>query len=173
MVLRRAQRLEVGQGVVASYVHSALVPGLGKIGALVALESSGDAAKLGALGKQLAMHVASQRPGYLDAASVDKAELAREREVLREQTRAEGKPEAMIDKIVEGKLRKFYERVALLEQEFIIDGKTKIDKVIAGAAKELGSSIKIAGFVCFVLGEGIAKQQGDFAAEVAAAVKPR
>ncbi len=173
MALRRARRLEVKNGVVLSYVHNALAPGLGKIGVLLALESTGDAAKLAALGKQLAMHVAAAKPDYLDIASVDKAALERERDVLREQSRASGKPEAIIEKMVEGRLRKFYEDVVLLEQTYVIDGESRIAKVIDAAAKELGAPVKVAGFVRFALGEGIARDQGDFAAEVAAAVKPR
>ena len=173
MVLRRAQRLEVANGVVVSYVHNALTAGLGKIGVLVALESTGDAGKLAAVGKQLAMHVAAAKPDYLDIASVDKTALERERDVLREQARASGKPDSIIEKMVEGRLRKFYEEVVLLEQIYVIDGETRISKVIEAAAKELGAPVKVAGFVRFTLGEGIAKDQGDFAAEVAAAVKPR
>jgi elongation factor Ts len=172
MVLRRAQRLEVANGVVVSYVHNALAAGLGKIGVLVALESTGDAGKLAGIGKQLAMHVAAAKPDYLDITSVDKAALARERDVLREQARASGKPDAIIDKMVEGRLRKFYEEVVLLEQVSVIDGETRIAKAIEAAAKELGAPVKVTGFVRFTLGEGIAKDQGDFAAEVAAAVKP-
>jgi elongation factor Ts len=173
MVLRRAQRLAVENGVVVSYVHNALAAGLGKIGVLVALESTGDAGKLAGVGKQLAMHVAAAKPDYLDIASVDKSALARERDVLREQARASGKPDAIIDKMVEGRLRKFYEEVVLLEQVYVIDGETRISKVIEAAAKELGAPVTVTGFVRFTLGEGIAKDQGDFAAEVAAAVKPR
>jgi elongation factor Ts len=173
MVLRRAQRLAVDDGVVVSYVHSALTTGLGKIGVLVALESTGDAGKLAAVGKQLAMHVAAAKPDYLDIASVDKTALERERAVLREQARASGKPDSIIEKMVEGRLRKFYEEVVLLEQVYVIDGETRIGKVIEAAAKELGAPVKVTGFVRFTLGEGIAKNQGDFAAEVAAAVKPR
>jgi elongation factor Ts len=173
MALRRVRRLEVKNGAVLGYVHNALAPGLGKIGVLVALESTGDGEKLAALGKQLAMHVAAARPDYLDIASVDKAALERERDVLREQSRASGKPEAIIEKMVEGRLRKFYEEVVLLEQTYVVDGESRISKVIEASAKELGAPVKVAGFVRFALGEGIAKEQGDFAAEVAAAVKPR
>ncbi len=169
MTLRRAKRLEVANGVVVSYVHNALAPGLGKIGVLVALESTGDAERLAAIGRQLAMHVAAANPQFLDVASVDKAVLDREREVLREQTRAEGKPEDKIDQIVTGRLRKFYETVVLLEQTFVIDGESRISKVVEAAAKELGTPVRIAGFVRFALGEGIEKEQQDFAAEVAAA----
>jgi elongation factor Ts len=173
MALRRVRRLEVKHGAVLGYVHNALAPGLGKIGVLVALESTGDGEKLAALGKQLAMHVAAARPDYLDITSVDKAALERERDVLREQSRASGKPEAIIEKMVEGRLRKFYEEVVLLEQTYVVDGESRITKVIDASAKELGTPVKVAGFARFALGEGIAKEQGDFAAEVAAAVKPR
>ena len=173
MALRRVRRLEVKHGAVLGYVHNALAPGLGKIGVLVALESTGDGEKLAALGKQLAMHVAAARPDYLDIASVDTAALERERDVLREQSRASGKPEAIIEKMVEGRLRKFYEEVVLLEQTYVVDGESRVTKVIEASAKELGAPVKVAGFARFALGEGIAKEQGDFAAEVAAAVKPR
>jgi elongation factor Ts len=173
MALRRVRRLEVKDGIVLSYVHNALTAGLGKIGVLVALESTGDGEKLGALGKQLAMHVAAAKPDYLDVAAVDPAALERERDVLREQSRASGKPEAIIEKMVEGRLRKFYEDVVLLEQVYVIDGERRVGKVVEAAAKDLGTGVKVAGFVRFALGEGIAREQGDFAAEVAAAVKPR
>jgi len=168
MNLRRARRLEVAKGVVVSYVHNALVAGLGKIGVLIALDSAGDAGKLAALGKQLAMHVAAANPQFLDVAAVDKASLDRERDILREQAKASGKPDAIIDKMVEGRLRKYYEEVVLLDQIFVVDGETRIAKVVEATAKEAGAPIKIAGFVRFALGEGIEKEQADFAADVAA-----
>ena len=168
MNLRRARRLEVAKGVVVSYVHNALAAGLGKIGVLIALESTGDAGKLAALGKQLAMHVAAANPQFLDIAAVDKASLDRERDILREQAKASGKPDAIIDKMVEGRLRKYYEEVVLLEQIFVVDGETRIAKVVDATAKEAGAPIKIAAFARFALGEGIEKEQADFAAEVAA-----
>ncbi|WP_374445653.1 translation elongation factor Ts [Stella sp.] len=168
MALRRSLRLEVSQGVVASYVHNATATGLGKIGVLVALESAGDAAKLEALGRQLAMHVAAANPQFLNVASVDSSALDRERDVLREQARASGKPEAIIDKMVEGRLRKFYEETVLLEQVFVIDGETRVSKVVEGVAKEIGQPIAVTGFARYALGEGIEKAQSDFAAEVAA-----
>jgi elongation factor Ts len=168
MNLRRVLRLQVAKGAVVSYVHNALAPGLGKIGVLVALESAGDAGKLAALGKQLAMHVAAANPQFLTIADVDAASLERERDVLREQAKASGKPDAIIDKMVEGRLRKYYEEVVLLEQIFVIDGETRIAKVVEAAAKEAGAPIKIAAFARFALGEGIEKEQADFAAEVAA-----
>jgi elongation factor Ts len=158
MALRRLRRLEVKNGLVISYVHSALAPGLGKIGVLVALESTGDHGKLAPVGSKLAMHVAAANPQYLDIGAVDKAVLEREREVLREQTRAQGKGEDLIPKIVEGRLRKFYEDVVLLEQTYVVDGESRVKQVIEAAAKELGAPVKIAGFVRFALGEGIPKE---------------
>jgi elongation factor Ts len=157
MALRRVRRLEVKNGVVLSYVHAPLAPGLGKIGVLVALESTGDHGKLAPVGRQLAMHVAAANPQYLDIASVDKAALERERDVLREQARASGKAEAILDKMVEGRLRKFYEDVVLLEQTYVVDGESRVKQVIDAAAKELDTPVKVAGFVRFALGEGIAK----------------
>jgi elongation factor Ts len=168
MNLRRAKRLQVGNGAVVSYVHNALSAGLGKIGVLVALESTGDSARLAALGKQLAMHIAAANPQFLDIASVDAASLDRERDVLREQARASGKPDAIIDKMVDGRIRKYYEEVVLLEQIFVIDGESRIAKVVEAVAKEIGAPIAIASFVRFALGEGIEKEHADFAAEVAA-----
>ena len=171
MALRRARRLQVKSGVVAAYMHNALAPGLGKIGVLVALESAGDAAQLAALGRQLAMHVAAANPQYLDIASVDPTALERERDVLREQAKASGKGDAIIDKMVEGRLRKFYEEVVLLEQIFVVDGETRVSKVLDAAAKQAGAPIRVAGFVRFALGEGIDKGTTDFAAEVAAQLR--
>ena len=170
MQLRRAAKLSVGQGAVVSYIHSAAAPNLGKIGVLVALESAGDADKLQALGKQIAMHVAAANPQSLSVESLDKAAIDRERNVLSEQARASGKPEEIIAKMVEGRLRKFYEEVVLLEQVYIIDGESKVSKIVAEAAKTIGAPVKISGFLRFALGEGIEKAQTDFAAEVAATV---
>ncbi|CAO3406472.1 translation elongation factor Ts [Azospirillum largimobile] len=169
MNLRRAVTLSVSAGVVVSYVHSAIAPGLGKIGVLVALESTGDAAKLADLGKQIAMHIAAARPDALDIADVDSSSLERERNVLAEQARASGKPEAIIEKMVEGRVRKYYEEVCLLEQTYVIDGETKVRKVVENAAKDIGAPVKVTAFTRFALGEGIEKAQSDFAAEVAAA----
>tara|TARA_R110002110_G_scaffold414147_3_gene643466 strand:+ start:35281 stop:36201 length:921 start_codon:yes stop_codon:yes gene_type:complete len=164
---RRSAKLSVGDGVVVGYVHNQVAPGLGKIGVLVALESTGDAGKLDELGRQLAMHVAAAQPQFLDVASVDAGALDREREVLAEQARESGKPEEIIEKMVEGRLRKFYEEVVLNEQTFVIDGETKISKVIEAAAKEIGAPVALAGFVRFTLGEGIERREDDFAEEVA------
>ncbi|BAI72263.1 elongation factor EF-Ts [Azospirillum sp. B510] len=169
MNLRRAVTLSVSAGVVVSYVHSAIAPGLGKIGVLVALESTGDAGKLADLGKQIAMHIAAARPDALDIADVDSSSLERERNVLAEQARASGKPENIIEKMVEGRVRKYYEEVCLLEQTYVIDGETKVRKVVENAAKDIGAPVKVTAFTRFALGEGIEKVQSDFAAEVAAA----
>ncbi len=168
MNFRRAKLLSVSQGVVASYMHSAIAPGLGKIGVLVALESTADAGKLADLGKQIAMHVAAANPLFLSVESVDHTALDRERAVLTEQAATSGKPANVIEKMVEGRIRKYYEEVVLLEQLFVIDGETKIAKVVENAAKTLGAPVKLTGFVRFALGEGIDKEQKDFAAEVAA-----
>lgn len=169
MNLRRSVRLSVPAGVVVSYVHSAIAPGLGKIGVLVALESTGDAAKLAELGKQIAMHIAAARPDALDIADVDTSALERERNVLAEQARASGKPENIVEKMLEGRIRKYYEEVVLLEQTYVIDGETKVRKVVENVAKEIGTPVKLTGFVRYALGEGIEKAESDFAAEVAAA----
>lgn len=168
MSLRRVERFEVSAGVIASYVHTAIAPGLGKIGVLVALESTGDAAKLEAIGKQIAMHVAAANPLFLDPTSVDQAALGRETAVLTEQAQASGKPANVIEKMVEGRIRKYYEEVCLTEQVFVIDQETKISKVVENAAKEVGAPVKLVGFSRFALGEGIEKKEEDFAAEVAA-----
>lgn len=175
MSLRRAKRLSVSPGAVVGYVHNALAQtptgGLGKIGVLVALESEAEPGTLKALGRQLAMHVAAANPQYLDVASVDSSALDRERDVLREQARASGKPENIIDKMVEGRLRKYYEETVLLEQVYVIDGESRVAAVVEKAGKEAGKPIKLTGFVRFALGEGIEKESQDFAAEVAATLK--
>ncbi len=168
MNLRRSQTLEVSKGAVVPYVHGALKDGLGKIGVLVALESDADAAALQAVGKQVAMHVAAAFPKYLNRDDVDAAEMEKERKFLIEQAKAEGKPEEIAEKMVEGRMRKYYEEVCLLEQIFVIDGETKISKVIENAASEAGSPVELKGFVRFQLGEGIEREEEDFAAEVAA-----
>jgi elongation factor Ts len=168
MNLRRAASITVGEGVVCSYIHNQTAPGLGKIGVLVGLESKGDKAKLEALGRQLAMHVAAAQPQAVDRSGVDASALERERDVLSEQARASGKPEEVIAKMVEGRLRKFYEQVVLLEQVFVIDGESKVSKVLEAAAKDVGAPVAIAGFARLQLGEGIEREEQDFAAEVAA-----
>jgi elongation factor Ts len=168
MSLRRATSLSVGKGVVSSYVHNAAGPGLGKIGVLVALESTGDAGKLAALGKQIAMHIAAANPQALSIAEVDPKALERERGVLREQAASSGKPAAVIEKMVEGRLRKYYEDVVLLEQVYVIDGESRVSAAVEKAAKEIGAPVKVTGFRRFALGEGIERKESDFAAEVAA-----
>ena len=171
LVLRRSTRLAVGQGSVISYVHNTLGAGIGKIGVIVALESSAAASALADIGKQLAMHVAAANPLYLDTGSVPQSVLERERDVLREQARASGKSEGIIERMVEGRLRKFYEEVVLLEQIFVVDQETRISKVVENAAKAAGAPIRIAGFARFALGEGIERPRTDFAAEVASQLK--
>lgn len=168
MNLRRVQRLAVGQGQVATYVHGALAPGLGKIGVLVALETASDDPKVAELGRQLAMHVAAARPESVSVAELAPELIARERDVLSEQARASGKPEAIIEKMVEGRLRKFYEEVVLLEQVFVVDGESRVKAVVEATAKQVGAPITVTGFARFGLGEGVEKKTEDFAAEVAA-----
>ncbi|MDE2335348.1 MAG: elongation factor Ts [Rhodospirillales bacterium] len=163
MNIRRARVLGVSQGAVATYVHSAVRPGLGKIGVLAAIEGPGELAALEQLGRQVGMHVAATRPDALDIADVDPAALEREKSVLSEQARASGKPEAIIEKMVEGRVRKYYEEVVLLEQVWVHDGESRVRAI----AKKSGIAIK--GFARFQLGEGIEKKADDFAAEVAAA----
>src|SRR5579859_510348 len=157
MSLRRAAKLSVSQGVVATYIHNALAPDLGRIGVLVALESAGDSEALAALGRKIAMHVAAAKPDALTIAEVDPAALERERSILVDQAKGSGKPEAIIAKMVEGRLRKYYEEVVLLEQTYVIDGETKVGKVVEAAAKEVGAPVALTGFVRFALGEGIEK----------------
>ncbi|HYB08652.1 MAG TPA: translation elongation factor Ts [Alphaproteobacteria bacterium] len=169
--LRRADALKVGQGVVASYIHNQTTAGLGRIGVLVALESPGEAGKLLPLGKQIAMHVAAANPQALDVAGLDPAAVEREKTVLADQARASGKPEEIVQKMLEGRLRKFYQEVVLLEQDFVVEPGTSVAKIVQGASKTLGAPLKIAGFVRFAIGEGIEKKQSDFAAEVAELVR--
>jgi len=166
MALRRAASLEVSQGAVTGYVHAAMADNMGKIGVLVALESSADDAALQALGKQIAMHVAAANPQALDRDSVDAEELERERTVLKEQAVEAGKPPEIAEKMVEGRIRKYFEEICLVDQTFVMDGETKVGDVIANAAKDAGAEIKLTGFIRFQLGEGIEKEAEDFAAEV-------
>jgi elongation factor Ts len=173
MAIRRAAALAVDQGVVSSYVHTAVRPGLGRIGVLVALESTGDAEKVGALGKQIAMHVAAANPQALTIADVDPAVLTREQAIYREKAAASGKPADIIEKMVQGSTRKFYEEVVLVEQAYVLDDKTKVSAAIEKAAKEIGAPVKLVGFIRFGLGEGIEKEEKDFAAEVAAVAGPK
>ncbi len=169
MNLRRTAGLMVENGVVASYVHNAVVPGLGKIGVLVALESGGDKDQLMTLGKQLAMHIAATSPLALSVEELDPETIARERSVQMEQARESGKPEEIIEKMVEGRMQKYYADVVLLSQTYVIDGESRVEQAIEAAAKEFGTQIKLTGFERFALGEGVEKKEEDFAAEVAAA----
>ena len=168
MTLRRVAHMSVNNGVIASYVHNKISANLGKIGILVALESTGDKAKLLELGKKIAMHIAAANPQSTTIEDLDPALLEREKSVVSEQAKNSGKPEQFIAKIVEGRIRKFYEEVVLLEQVYVIDGTSRVKDVVAEAAKEIGAPITVKGFIKFVLGEGIEKQTVDFAAEVAA-----
>ena len=165
--LRRSTRLSVSNGSVAGYIHGQVAPGMGKIGVLVALESEGDKAALDDLGRKLAMHVASSQPQFLDIDSVDASVLERERDILSEQARASGKPEEIVSKMVEGRIRKYYEEVVLLEQVFIMDTDSKVGKFVEAASKEIGSPIKIVCFERFTVGEGVERKEDDFADEVA------
>jgi elongation factor Ts len=169
MSLRRMTRLNVSKGIVATYIHNSLADNLGKIGVLVALESEGDTAKLEALGKQIAMHVAAANPQFLDISSVAPEVLEREKNVIRETAKEGGKAPEIIEKMLEGRVRKYYEEVCLLEQIFIMDGETKVSAVLEKAAKDMGKPVKLTAFVRFQLGEGIEKEEADFAAEVAKA----
>lgn len=167
--LRRASIVEVSQGVVTSYVHNAAVSGMGKIGVLVGLESAAGADVLEPLGKQIAMHIAAANPLALDETGLDQTLVERERAIAREKAAASGKPAEIIEKMIEGGVRKFAQENALLTQVFVIDGKSKVGDVVASAAKAAGTPITIKSFVRLQLGEGIEKEEKDFAAEVAAA----
>ncbi|MFW2392137.1 MAG: translation elongation factor Ts [Alphaproteobacteria bacterium] len=169
MTLRRTAYLSAKDGVVANYMHNQAAPGLGKIGVIVALESTGDADALKAIGKQVAMHIAAASPQAVDTDSLDPEVVERERAVLTEQAKESGKPPEVVDKMVEGRLRKFYQDVVLLQQAFVHDPDNTVAKALEAAGKEAGAPIKITGFYRFALGEGIDKGESDFAAEVAAA----
>src|SRR6201987_345949 len=169
MTLRRAAVREVGQGVVSSYVHGAVVDGAGKMGVIVALESSGKADELAALGRQLAMHVAAAKPQALAPSGLDPEIVKREKDVLADKYRQQGKPENVIEKIVQSGLKTFYKEVCLLEQAFIHDNAKSVAQAVKEAEGKIGGPLKVAGFVLYALGEGIEKKESDFAAEVAAA----
>lgn len=161
MSLRRSGGITVDEGVVASYVHGQVTDGAGKIGVLVGLKSSGDAAKLEATGKQIAMHIAAARPLAASVAELDAETVEREKAVLADQARASGKPEEIIGKMVEGRLRKFYEESVLLEQVFVIDGENRVGKVIENLSKELGTPVELVGFERLELGEGVEKKDDE------------
>ncbi|CCD98813.1 translation elongation factor Ts [Bradyrhizobium sp. HKCCYLS3077] len=167
--LRRAAALEVSEGVVSSYVHGAVIEGAGKLGVIVALESPGKTDELAALGRQLAMHVAAANPQAIDAAGLDPEIVKREKDVLADKYRQQGKPENVIEKIVESGLKTYYKEVTLLEQAFIHDSGKSVAQALKEAEGKVGGPIKVAGFVRYALGEGIEKEETDFAAEVAAA----
>lgn len=167
--LRRAAKLSVDDGVVSVYLHNAVADGLGKLGVLVALQSSGDKAKLDDLGRKIAMHVAATNPIALDVDAVPADAAERERAVYTDQARASGKPENIIEKMVEGRMRKFYEEVVLLKQSFVVNPDHTVDAAVKEAEASVGAPIKVTGYVRFALGEGIEKEESDFAAEVAAA----
>jgi len=169
MTLRRAAELKVGNGVVSSYIHNSVVEGAGKMGVIVALESGGKADELAQLGRQLAMHVAAANPLALDPAGLDPDLVRREKDVLADKYRQQGKPENVIEKIVESGLKTYYKEVCLLEQAFIHDSGKSVAQAVKEAEGKVGGPVKIAGFVRYALGEGIEKQESDFAAEVAAA----
>lgn len=171
MNFRRSARLGVEKGAVASYIHNAVSDGLGKIGVLVAIETAGDAAAAKAFARQVAMHVAATNPQSLDVDSLDAAAVEREKAIFSDQARASGKPENVIEKMIEGRLRKFYEEVVLLKQSFVMNPDVTVEKALKDAEKEIGAPAKITGFVRYAVGDGIEKEESDFAAEVAAAVK--
>ncbi|CDX24632.1 translation elongation factor Ts [Mesorhizobium sp. WSM4935] len=171
MGFRRSAKLTVPHGVVATYVHNAVADGLGKLGVLVAIETTGNEHAANAFARQVAMHVAASNPVALTAEEVDPALVEREKAIFSDQARQSGKPEAIIEKMVEGRLRKFYEEVVLLKQAFVLNPDITVEKALKDAEKEIGAPAKITAYLRYALGEGIEKETTDFAAEVAAAVK--
>lgn len=168
---RRSAKLTVPHGAVATYVHNAVADGLGKLGVLVAIETTGNEHAANAFGRQVAMHVAATNPMALTVEQIDPAAVEREKAIFADQARQSGKPEAIIEKMVEGRLRKFYEEVVLLKQAFVLNPDITVEKALKDAEKEIGAPAKISAYLRFALGEGIEKEETDFAAEVAAAVK--
>jgi len=173
MTLRRAGSLSVGKGVVGSYMHNSVVEGLGKIGVLVALESTGNAEELKRFGRMVAMHVAASNPQAIDPAGLDPDVVRREKDVLADKFRAQGKPENVIDKIVESGLKTFYKEVCLLEQEYVHEPSKNVAQAVKEAEGKVGAPIKITGFLRYKIGEGVDRPETDFAAEVAATVGQR
>jgi elongation factor Ts len=171
MSLRRATGLSVSKGAIGSYMHNSVSDGLGKIGVLVALESSGNPAELAALGRLIAMHVAAANPQAVDAAGLDPAVIAREKDVMADKYKQQGKPANVIDKIVESGIKTFYKEVCLLEQSYIHETDKSVAQALKDAEGKVGGPVKVTGFARYALGEGIEKQESDFAAEVAAAAK--
>ena len=168
--LRRLAMASVSSGIVVHYIHNAIADGMGKIGVLVALESASHSEEIKELGKHIAMHIAAIKPESLSIEDLDKALIAKEKAIFEEQALASGKPAGVIEKMVEGRIRKLYEEVVLMEQVSVIDGKVKISQLLSDLSKKLGSEVKIKSFVRYALGEGIEKQESNFAAEVAAMV---
>ena len=168
MNLRRSTVLSVDNGVVATYIHNAIADGIGKIGVLVALESTGDADKLNEFGRQVAMHIAAVNPLALSSDELDQEIVERERAVYMDQAKDSGKPENIVEKMVEGRIQKYYKEVVLLSQIFVIDGENTVEQAAKNAESSVGAPIKIKAFERFVLGDGIEKEEDDFAAEVAA-----
>ncbi len=168
---RRSAKLSVANGAVATYVHNAVADNLGKLGVLVAIETTGDAHKASAFARQVAMHIAAINPLALTTDELDPAAVEREKAIFSDQARASGKPEAIIEKMVEGRLRKFYEEVVLLKQSFVLNPDVTVEQALKDAEKEIGAPAKISAYLRFALGEGIEKEETDFAAEVAATVK--
>lgn len=170
--LRRAKVVKLlNEGIIVSYIHNQVSGNLGKIGVLVLLESNADKDALQELGKQIAMHIAATKPEYLDRSQVSSERLNREREVLIEQAKSSGKPQNIIDKMIEGRIKKFYEEICLVDQIFVMDDKMRISDVLKDFEKTSGHNVKIQDYVLFVLGEGLDKKENDFAAEVASMVK--
>lgn len=170
--LRRAEYVTVSEGVVSSYIHNPVIPNLGKIAVLVAIESKADQGKLQEIGKKIAMHIAAMKPESLDIAGLDQSKIEREKDIFREQSLSSGKPKEIVEKMIEGRIRKFYDEVVLLEQVFVLDeSKRKISEVLQALSKEFGTEVKLTKFVRFELGEGIEQEEKDFAAEVAAIAK--
>ena len=170
MTIRRAAVVSVSKGILASYIHNAMTPGMGKIGVLVGLESDSDSPELLELGKQIAMHIAAAKPLAISHDQLPLEDVEREKNILSKQARESGKPEEIIEKMLAGRLNKFYEEVCLLDQTFVIDGESKISEIITNAAEKLNSPVSIVGFALMVLGEGVEKKEEDFAAEVAAVI---
>lgn len=166
ITLRRVNYIAVDQGVVSTYVHSSVAPGIGKIGVVVALKSAGDTEKLADFGKKLAMHIAAANPQYTHISEVPASVVEHEKQIFLEQTKDLGRPQEVVEKMLEGRVRKFYEETVLDEQVYIMDGKKKVSEVLAAFAKELGTEIQIERFIKYVLGEGIEKATSDFAEEV-------
>lgn len=167
MSLRRTTYIEIDEGAVVPYIHNSVADGLGKIGVLVALKSSGDKTALQQIGKQVAMHIAAAKPEAMRREDVDSSKLDRERDVLKEQAIESGKSPEIAEKMVEGRIRKYYEEVVLPEQTFVIDGKISVNEFLKNSESEVGAPISIADYALFVLGDGIEKEEDDFAAEVA------